>query len=185
MQTPIARPRAALAAARAIAIAVVFAASTAQAAGAPAAKPKAQHKHEHGAAKVSVAVDGNAIAVEAEIPGDGAFGFEHPPRDEQEKKAVETATTTLREHPETLFVFDPKLECKATKADVKSNAEEHGHSDVDADYTFTCKSSPTGTTFKLGLLKVFTRVHRVELQVLGETKQSGATITSPDQAVDL
>jgi hypothetical protein len=164
------------------------------------AKSKKQHTHEHGAAKVAVAVDGNVVTITAEIPGDGVFGFEHAPRNDKEKAAVASATDTLRNKPDSLFVFDAALACKATGVSVKSSLEAHAeshekdgeqdhdedaHADVDADYTFTCKSAPGGTKLRLGLLAVFPRVKRVDLQVLGATKQAGAKITSADQAIDL
>jgi hypothetical protein len=148
------------------------------------AKGKKQRVHDHGHAKLGVAVDGNDIAFDLEIPGDDVFGFEHAPKNDAEKKAVDDAMATLNGKAPDLFVMPPDLGCKVASAKADHHQEgEHG--DVDANYKLACAKSPAGASVKLGLFAKFPRLREVKVQVNSGAKQGAQSVTSADQAIAL
>ncbi|MGB5832893.1 MAG: DUF2796 domain-containing protein [Thiohalocapsa sp.] len=77
-----------------------------------------QGAHVHGIAKMNLAVDGSALLIELDSPAANIIGFEHPPRTEEEHKAVARGEQLLIDA-ERLFVPSPAAECRLTKADVR------------------------------------------------------------------
>lgn len=162
---------------------------------------KGHKAHEHGAVSLNVAIDGTSVSVGGEIPGDDAFGFEHVPRNDQEKAAVKKTLATLRTQGTELFQFPADAGCTVKSAEIKSPLEaavtgevkpepkgkkgEEEHQDVDADYLFNCQKSPAGGTLKLGLLKSFPSIKTVRVQVISGSNQSGVTVHSADDLIHL
>ena len=71
-------------------------AAFAQALPAPAkAKPTAA-AHSHGRAKLRVATDGNLLTLEFESPLENLVGFEHAPRNDKQKAALQGMAEALR-----------------------------------------------------------------------------------------
>ena len=76
------------------------------------------HKaHAHGVAHLNVAVEGNDLYIELFSPAANIVGFEHHPRTEKQKAAVNKAIEKLQAG-EALFVFSPGAEGKLTKSKV-------------------------------------------------------------------
>lgn len=141
--------------------------------------------HEHGIATVSIAIDKNMLLIGAEMTAEAAFGFEHIPKTDAEKKKVADVRKTLKEQGLDLFVFPTDLGCKLTNVLLSDSLAASGHADVDVDYTFSCEKSAAGSTLKLGLLKVFPRIKKVKVQVLSDAKQTGSEVTSADDVIKL
>jgi len=162
---------------------------------------KAQKAHEHGAVTLDIAIDGTTVAITAEIPGDDAFGFEHPASNNAEKQAIKDALVTFRNKGTDLFQFPAEAQCTVKVANIKAAQEasamsekkpqgkdkksEGEHADVDASYTFTCQKSPAGGALKLGLLKAFPRIKVVRVQLISGANQTGMTVHGASEEIKL
>jgi hypothetical protein len=85
-------------------------AALAQSAPAPAKAKPALSAHAHGSAKLMVATDGNLLTLEFESPLDSLVGFEHAPRNEQQKAALRRMSETLQKA-DSLFVPTAAARC--------------------------------------------------------------------------
>ena len=172
-------------------IALVFAFSGAAEAGAHKHKSsKGGHAHEHGAAKLNVVVEGKKITMEFESTSDSIYGFEHEAKSAKDKAAIESAVKKLKENLSATFVLDKKLDCKfeATKIEPWVKEAGHGsgeHSEFHAEIVSNCSSILTGTTMKVGLSKLFPKIHEVRVQVLNGEKQSGMEIENDKGEISL
>lgn len=165
---------------------------------------RAHKAHAHGSVKLGIAIDGANAEIDLDGPAEALFGFEHAPKTDAQKKLVADALAILREKPEQLFAFAGDAGCKPTSVKVESAQEdamkgekkpahgkdEHGHdgggehAEVEARWTFACKTPLAGTKLQLGLVKSFPRMQRVELSLVSGNKQSGRTLTK-DEVLEL
>lgn len=163
--------------------------SMALATSAAAAEKRHSHAHVHGAAEVNIAVEGKKVMVELRTPSEGVMGFEHEAKSDADKKKKDAALKRMEEKFGEMIVFDKKLGCKSqggsvtlvrtdekSGKDAQSGAKSGEHREVRASYQYECDNAPAGSRVKFGITKVFPAIHEVKVQVIGDTKQSGATI---------
>lgn len=160
---------------------------------------KTQKAHDHGHAKLDVAVDATTVKITLEAPSESIFGFEHAPRTEAEKQATRAGMKKLESGAKDLFAFAAELGCEPSEVKVSSGMltdptkagkkdgkqSEETHSDVDADYTFTCKKPVAGTDLQVGLIKAFPRLKEIKAQVLSGAKQFGTEINAKNATLKL
>ena len=72
-----------------------------------AAKP---HAHVHGIGKLQIAIDGNTLLLNLETPLDNLIGFEHVPRTEVQKAALNKMVARLNKA-STLFLPTAAADC--------------------------------------------------------------------------
>lgn len=139
--------------------------------------------HTHGVAKLEIAVDGPRLNIHLESPQEALLGFEHPPRNAKEKAAAETLMKTLGNGGD-LFVLtvaagctpsSSAIEAAALQPAAKGKAEEH--SDIDADYVYTCTHPDKLTGLEARLFDRFPRLKRLEAQVAGPRGQKAVKLT--------
>ena len=86
--------------------------------------------HQHGVAEIGAALDGGKLAIEFKSPAANLVGFEHQPKNDDQKKAIENAMIVLK-NGKSLFVMDANAQCVMTAATVtspfKEEAAEHDH----------------------------------------------------------
>jgi len=96
-----------------------------------------QHSaHVHGIAELNVAVERTELYMEFISPAANIVGFEHYPRTEEQKAAVQKAMDTFKNW-EKLFVLPSRADCTLSDLDVDTNigggahtsdaGDEHGH----------------------------------------------------------
>lgn len=85
--------------------------------------------HVHGTATLDVAVEGTTVSMILEAPGADIVGFEHPATSDDDRAAIEAATTTLGD-PLALFAPPEAAGCTASSAEVHLVAEGD-HADED------------------------------------------------------
>jgi hypothetical protein len=78
-----------------------------------------QHAHSHGRLALEVAVDAQAITLTMEAPLDNFLGFERAPRTAAERKSVAAMVERLKAA-DTLFIPDPRAECRLSKVALES-----------------------------------------------------------------
>lgn len=145
--------------------------------------------HEHGVASLNVALDGQTLEIQLESPAMNLVGFEHEAKSDADKAKVASARKHL-EQPQALFALPIEAKCALQESELESplfgNAEhaqhehgdEHGHSDIDASYHFTCAHAESLKTLELGsFFGTFPGTEKLEVQLIGPSGQQGAELT--------
>lgn len=160
-------------------------------------------KHEHGISALNVALEGNKLEIELESPAMNIVGFEHTANSDADKSKVTAAQAAL-EKPLTLFSLAPAAGCVVQETDVESplfgnddhdDHDEHdemhvdakgdSHSDIDADYEFTCSKPEALTTLNLApFFKQFPGTSKVQVQLIAPSGQKGAELTPASPAMN-
>jgi len=162
-----------------------------------AAEKRRHEAHTHGVAEVNIAIDGSKADVEFRAPAESVMGFEHEAKSESDKQKRDAALQTVQTKMNQMVVFDPKLSCKFSEvktAIVEEKGEPgktqpdksaHGHKDqkktaehreVRATFSAACDKALAGSRVTFGVHKTFPAIGEIKVQVLGDAKQSGATI---------
>jgi hypothetical protein len=141
--------------------------------------------HVHGVAKLEVAVEGAHIDLHLESPLEALLGFEHVPRNEQERSAVDRMHQALKQA-DKLFAPTAAAGCKLVSLKVvapsleaqpaKGGQEAHG--DLDAAFRFACAQPGKLTGMEVRLAEAFPRMRRVDAQVVSGRGQSAARLTA-------
>jgi hypothetical protein len=164
-----------------------------------AAEKRHSEAHVHGVAEINIAVEGSKADVEFRAPAESVMGFEHEARSESDKKKRDAALRTVQTKMNQMVLFDPKLSCKFSEAktavveekeersqeqpgkngrDAKSQSQNKTgeHREVRATSSVTCEKPLIGSRVTFGVTRIFPEIHEIKVQVLSDTKQSGATI---------
>lgn len=137
--------------------------------------------HVHGVAKMDVSVDGARLAIAIEMPLDSAVGFEHVPKTDAQKTALDDAMRLLR-NPAGLFVLPPEAECAVDSVEVSEpfpggRAKAGGHADFDADYIFRCARPAALNRLETTLFNRFPALKRIDVQRVTPSGQGKALLT--------
>ncbi|MRR51921.1 MAG: DUF2796 domain-containing protein [Rhodocyclaceae bacterium] len=151
--------------------------------------------HQHGVARLDVALDRNTLRLEFSSPLDNILGFEHTPRNTEEKSALEALIKRLQQGG-SLFTMPPEAECTLVSADVhspfseapkagKPAAHKHDHrdkadqdhADLDADYLFRCTTPAAARALEVRLFQHFPRLRQIDVQAVLPAGQRGARLT--------
>ena len=154
--------------------------------------------HQHGVAEIGAALDGGKLAIDFKSPAANLVGFEHEPKNDDQRKSVENAMIVLK-NGKTLFVLDENAKCALSAAAVtspfKDDAADHDHdhaehdhdvahkdhdethSDFSARYLFDCAAPQQLTTLRVGLFDIFPAIEKIDAVYLGDNVQLGAELT--------
>jgi hypothetical protein len=158
-----------------------------------AAEKRHAEGHVHGVAEINIIVEGKKMVVEFHTPTEGVMGFEHEAKSDAEKKKRDAAIKRVNDRFSELVVFDKRFGCQSQGGKVaivqsdssvgKDKKQEQGdhkksaeHRELRATHNFECQKDPAGSRVRFGVTKVFPEIQEIKVQVLSETKQSGATI---------
>jgi hypothetical protein len=156
----------------------------------PVAQAHAQQRaHVHGQLKLEIAIEGPTVTIAMEAPLDSLLGFERAPRNDVEKKAVETMTARLRAA-DGLFKIDPAANCKLGPVDLRSfvlglgKAEAPArksdeHADLDANFGFNCSNAAQAKFIEVGLFEAFQGTRQIEVQIVTADGQFKRTLRRP------
>ena len=152
-----------------------------------AADAQTQHAHVHGQLRLDVAVDVGTLTISIESPLDNIVGFEHAPRTDAERKAVQQAVAQLRSA-DKLFAIDPAAECRLGQVDLDAPAlglgvarpgEPAGHADLDGSFTFECRSAAQARFIDVGLFGAFRNARQIDVQIVTPEGQYQRTLKRP------
>ncbi|MBD9415770.1 DUF2796 domain-containing protein [Pseudomonas sp. PDM16] len=145
--------------------------------------------HEHGVASLNVALDGQTLEIQLESPAMNLLGFEHAAKNDADKAKVASTRKHL-EQPQALFALPIEAKCALQESELESplfgdaehaeheHGDEHGHSDIDASYHFTCANAEALKTLELGsFFGTFPGTEKLEVQLIGPSGQQGAELT--------
>jgi hypothetical protein len=145
--------------------------------------------HVHGVATLQVTLEQDSLTFALESPLANLLGFEHAPRNDKQKQAVQRMADTLR-HPETLFAMPSAAQCAPGPVQLESSAlqlgvdgkgdaaQDDGHADIDADMSFRCRVPAALTSFDVKLFDAFPGIRQLNVQMVGPHGQSAATLTA-------
>ena len=97
------------------------------------AQAEEQHHHGahvHGIAHLNVALEGKNLYMEFVSPAANIVGFEHAPRNQTQRDAIESARNTLK-NVEAVFKLPPAAGARLVEASVVSEAEHDTHHDAE------------------------------------------------------
>jgi hypothetical protein len=146
----------------------VAAPSAAHAAGA------AGGHHHHGGARLLVAVDGKNLEAELVAPLDSLVGFEHAPRNEKERKALEAVQARFR-NPADLLTPTAAAGCSPGPAEVQQSSAG-GHAELRALIVFQCLQPRALQDIEVGLFDAFPRLRRLDAEIAVPGRQSAARL---------
>lgn len=86
--------------------------------------------HVHGIAHLNVALEGKNLYMEFVSPAANIVGFEHAPKNQAQREAVEAARETLK-NAEAVFTLPPAAGARLVEASVVSEAEHNAHHDTE------------------------------------------------------
>lgn len=148
--------------------------------------------HEHGVAELTIAVDGALLQIELETPAMNLIGFEHRPRTDAQREALDSAVETLRDGA-LLFAFEPAgARCAQRRATVLSSLladdeddEAHhedghdhdDHADIFAAWGFECAGAALAGIDLRGLFSRFPGTERLRVQAVTGQGQTARELT--------
>lgn len=159
----------------------------------PAGVALAEGAHQHGVARLDVAIDGGTLTVALDGPLDNFVGFERGPRTAAERAAVQAMARTLHGGAALLQptpaagctlravvlasdAIDPALLAQgaAPAAGAGQPAAAGGHADLEATWTFDCRTSAVLKGVALGgLFRAFPRLRQLDAAVAAPGVQRG------------
>jgi hypothetical protein len=142
-----------------------------------------QHAHVHGTGELAVAIDGNMLQIDLDSPLDNLLGFEHAPRDEKEKRALQAMSDKLQQAG-SLFVPTAAARCVAQPTQMTppffeaAGKKNDGHADVEATLSFRCEAPAALKDIDVKLFEAFPALHKLNVQLATPHGQSAATLTA-------
>jgi Protein of unknown function (DUF2796) len=145
--------------------------------------------HEHGKVTINAALDGNQLVIELDSPAVNVVGFEHEPRNDDERATVSAAAQFL-ENGRVLFALPREARCQFEKADIKTpqwettedvpgQPEPPGqHADYEARFTYRCWSPGNLKWLEPSLLDKLRNVTEARLNIATARSQRSEVATS-------
>lgn len=147
------------------------------------AKGKGGHKHRHGAhvhgeATLAVAFEGTSGQVDFRSPSDAIYGFEHEPKNEKQKAAVDESLKMLESHIEMMLEFPISLGCKFTKEKVSIEREsaKSKHAETVAVFKVACDKSPAGASVNLAFHEHFPNIKVLKATFVVDSMQKSMDV---------
>jgi hypothetical protein len=133
----------------------------------------AAQTHQHGVAHMTVAIEGSTATIEFASPLENLVGFEHAPRNDKERKAVQALKEKFQK-PELLLTPTAAADCRADPVDLElpGDHETDGHADLHATIMYRCKSPAALNGISLRLFDAFPRLDRIKVQLAAPGRQS-------------
>lgn len=142
--------------------------------------------HEHGVAHLSLVQEGRTVTLGFESPLDSLVGFEHAPRTDEQKQALQQTRAAL-ENAAAVVTLSAAAGCVVGAVTVDLPFGEHApaehaeHADADAEYVFDCARPAALSQVTVGLFKAFPQLQRIDAEAATAAGQ-GKAVLRPAQA---
>lgn len=159
--------------------------------------------HVHGVANLDLALDSNQLQAALTAPAMNIVGFEHPPRNEEQHRAVEEAAVWLKDGAQWL-ILSADAACRLETARVASGLldtddgdghdddshdpdshDDEVHSEFDVHLAFHCANPGELGSVEVRLFERFPGMERIQLQAITDTRQIGGVLTAGDAVINL
>ena len=151
-----------------------------------------EQAHVHGLVHLDVAVDASTLLVQLEAPLDSLLGFEHRPRTDAQKRAVDNLLKQLQQNAN---LIRPNAEalCKPIKTTIESEIlkpnnpkkTEDEHAELEASFELNCEKADKLNTIEIGFFDTFKRIKKIEVQVASSKGQLKQSLKRPQKIVKL
>ncbi|NGX16840.1 DUF2796 domain-containing protein [Wenzhouxiangella sp. XN24] len=165
------------------------------------ASAQASEPHVHGLARLTVSLDEQTLTIALSSPLDNLAGFEHAPRTEAQKAALEHIVATL-ERPAELFLATAAAGCTPASTNIESpiledhsshdhehhhdhDHDHHAHADLYAEYTFDCAQPARLNNLTVVLFEAFPRLERIDAEAALPGRQVAAGLEPDDNIFNL
>jgi hypothetical protein len=150
--------------------------------------------HQHGVASLNWVMEGESLQILLESPAMNVLGFEHEPHDEHEKQQLADALEKLNEPSKVVLLKGG--DCKFESAVIMNLFEEDAthdhnhhhdaeHSDINAEYSFTCAKPLELKTITVCLFESFSGFEKIESQWITDVTQGATTLTRDKHSIVL
>ena len=169
------------------------------------AREHGAHKHGHG--RLNVVTEGTELAIELYMPAVNVVGFEHEPRTDEQKRAVEKVLQVFGQV-EKLFVPSPAARCKVENVvievggmahhegeshgeheheghDESEKGQEETHSELHARYHFHCDSPKKLVRLEVQLFENLKNAEEIAAQVVTTTVQTATALRPGETSLKL
>ncbi len=142
--------------------------------------------HVHGVGDVSIAFDATQGKLEFESPADSTVGFEHNPKNLEQKKKLADTLELLKTKMNDMVIFDKDLKCAFTSKIADFEIEkDSSHASTRAHFDIVCAQSPKGSKLGLKFTHLFPKLKKVTVQILIDDLQKSVTVDQDSISVDL
>ena len=142
--------------------------------------------HTHGKGELELTIQGSAIRGAFRTPMDSLLGFEHLPKTEAQRNAVDQLRQRLA-NPSAVVTPNPEASCTPRMSEATSalftGAVRGEHSDLEVRFSFNCASPAGLKTLELTALKDFKRLSEVYVQLVTESGQRALVLKKKDPRV--
>ena len=142
-----------------------------------------QGAHVHGDMKVAIALEGKSGRIEVHAPAQVIYGFEYAAKSAKDKKAKDQGMQKLADKISEMIVLDPESKCDI-KMEMSEVDQKEAHADVEAEFRVNCEKSPAGTNVIINISKVFPRVKRVQVDLVGEGVQKSQEVKKSGESIE-
>jgi hypothetical protein len=144
------------------------------------------HAHTHGVGELELALDGSTVRASLRLPMESLLGFEHAPRTEAQKEAVQKLKARLAD-PVAWILPSSQAGCRLVSTDYKSTLFSgevvRGHSDLEYIFAFECRNVTELTRFDVLALQVFPRLRSLRVQLVTDQGQRALQLTKKNPVV--
>ena len=137
--------------------------------------------HEHGHVEWQIAIEGNDVTMTLEAPGSDIVGFEHDAKTDEQKAAIEAATTQLTDAA-ALFTLTEAAGCTVGASDVELH-QEGDHNAFEASYTFACTDIAALTGVQTNLFTLYPSIEEIEVEYATPAGQGSAELEADDPSI--
>ena len=154
--------------------------------------------HVHGEGQLEIAVEGKNVELYLSIPGVDVVGFEHQPKDDKQRQAVDEAIGFLRGN---ALIRAEGAQCQLINSDVdsqlKTDTREHHHHDHDHDHSETshaefrvtqvleCEPGLSGQRIEAHLLEKYDSLERLQVTWITDGGQGSVRLRPQERFFEL
>lgn len=159
----------------------------------------AGHAHVHGKAELTIIAERNSLAVNAQIPAESLFGFEHHARSTTEKEKVFSVKKRLSRQDNVIHLKGGDCQLKTLDIDTGSIMPDHPeknstthdlshshqqlHAEVILNYAFECNSPDDVDSMSLTLFEHFDGIEQVHARWATSKKQGTVMLNKKNNEI--
>lgn len=147
-----------------------------------------QHgSHVHGEAVLNIVLEKRELMLEIESPSMNILGFEHAPKTDEQKAALEKAEIILRDNAQVIKFEGGACTSDSTEIEVPDfdHADKNSHSEFHIHYVFHCSDAENLNSITVKLFEYFPGFQKIDVQWIFNAKQGSTVLTRSQPAIFL
>lgn len=134
--------------------------------------------HEHGVGQLSMYFDDTDVSLFFHAPAGDLVGYEHYPRDDDEREQLESVLSYLASG--SWLEFPQRAECAWVSGNAETNqldADHSGHADVTVDMSFRCERPRNLSQVSVHLFSEYSALERIDAHWIRNTRTDTVELT--------